>query len=198
VCPLELLELDLQRFKIELPRAQKILLAGYCDELSRWNKRINLTALSGASLVRRLVVEPVWIARELGLQGSLLDIGSGNGSPAIPFQIVCPLRECHLVEARTKRAAFLRHMTTTLRLGNTAVHRARFEDISTTLKTPDWISLRAVALTEKLIDSLRKISSPTTTIVWMTSSARAILNPVRTVSVPITGTRVFLFKVDLS
>jgi 16S rRNA (guanine527-N7)-methyltransferase len=198
VAPLELVERELHRFQIDLPRLQKVALAEYCDELDRWNKKINLTALSGAELVRKLVVEPVWIARKLRLKGALVDIGSGNGSPAIPFQIVCPLSECHLVEARAKRAAFLRHMITTLNLDNIAVHRARFEDITTVLKTPDWISLRAVALSQKLIDSVKEISGPTTTLVWITSSNRPLLHPVLTLSVPITGTQVFLFQLDLS
>jgi len=198
VSHLEFVESELHHFQIDLPLAEKIALGKYCDELDRWNKRINLTALSGLSLVQRLVVEPVWIARQLRLEGSLVDIGSGNGSPAIPFQIACRLSDCHLVEARVKRAAFLRHVTTSLRLAKTSVHRARFQDIATKLKRPDWISLRAVALTDELIDCVGKIASPTTTIVWISSSGKTRLIPFSTVSVPITGTQVFLFRLDLS
>jgi 16S rRNA (guanine527-N7)-methyltransferase len=165
----------------------------------RWNQRMNLTALSGAGLVRRLVAEPVWIARELSLGGSLVDIGSGNGSPAVPFLVVCGFEECHLVEARTKRAAFLRHLGQTLELPSMIVHRRRLEDGAEEIKKPDWISLQAVALDQRLFASIRRIAIPTTRIIWITSSeAKSVLPPLRVLSVPITGTQVFLYRLDLS
>ena len=196
---LELLESEFHTFQIEVPRVQKLALATYCDELVRWNSKINLTSLSGAALVRRLVAEPVWIARELHVGGSLVDIGSGNGSPAIPFHIVSPFLTCDLIEARAKRAAFLRHLAVMLKSSGITVHRARFEEVASSLKSPTWISLQAVTLTQEIIDSIRSIASPTTTIVWITSQgAQPVLNPVRMLTIPITRTQVFLFNLDLS
>jgi 16S rRNA (guanine527-N7)-methyltransferase len=200
VSHLELLESEFEIFQIQLPQPQKLALATYCDELEKWNGKINLTALSGASLVRRLIAEPVWIARELALKGTLADIGSGNGSPAIPFHLVCPFLSCHLIEARLKRAAFLRHVVTTLNLKNVTVHRSRFEDVPvSSFPNLRWVSLQAVGLTSKLVDSIRKITSATTTIVWITSpGSPSDLSPARKLTVPITGTQVFLFRLDLS
>jgi 16S rRNA (guanine(527)-N(7))-methyltransferase RsmG len=199
VCHLELLESEFHTFQIELPRVQKLALASYCDELVRWNSKMNLTSLSGAPLVRRLVAEPVWIARELHLAGSLVDIGSGNGSPAIPFHIVSRFLACDLIEARAKRAAFLRHLAVTLKLSSVTVHRARFEEVASSLESPNWISLQAVVLSKEIVHSIRSMSSPTTTIIWISSQGtEPILNPTRTLTVPITRTQVFLFKLDLS
>jgi 16S rRNA (guanine(527)-N(7))-methyltransferase RsmG len=199
VSHLELLESEFHTFQIEVPRVQKLALATYCDELVRWNSKINLTSLSGAALVRRLVAEPVWIARELHVGGSLVDIGSGNGSPAIPFHIVSPFLTCDLIEARAKRAAFLRHLAVMLKSSGITVHRARFEEVASSLKSPTWISLQAVTLTQEIIDSIRSIASPTTTIVWITSQGtRPVLNPIRMLTIPITRTQVFLFNLDLS
>jgi 16S rRNA (guanine(527)-N(7))-methyltransferase RsmG len=199
VSHLELLESEFYTFQIELPRVQKLALATYCDELVRWNSKINLTSLSGAALVRRLVAEPVWIARELHVEGSLVDIGSGNGSPAIPFHIVSPFLTCDLIEARAKRAAFLRHLAVMLKSSGITVHRARFEEVASSLKSPTWISLQAVTLTKEIIDSIRSIASPTTTIIWITSQGtRPVLNPIRMLTIPITRTQVFLFNLDLS
>src|SRR5204863_8128982 len=100
---------------------------------------------------------------------------------------------------RSKRAAFLRHLALTLKLPNVAVHRARFGDCASTIQSPEWISLQAVALGEDLIDSIRLIVRPTTTVVWITSSdRRCALDPFKTLSVPLTGTRVLLFRLDLS
>jgi 16S rRNA (guanine(527)-N(7))-methyltransferase RsmG len=198
VAYLDILKSELQEFGIDVPESQKISLAAYCDELVRWNEKINLTALAGEKLVQRLVVEPVWIAQALKLSGSLLDIGSGNGSPAIPFQIVCPYLRCDLVEARAKRAAFLRHLCLKLKLPGATIYRAKYEDVAPVLSQPDWITLQAVALTPQLFNVIRGFVRATTTIVWITAgNIETTLGPVESLSVPITGTRVLLFRLDL-
>jgi len=194
----EILESELQKFQLDLPDSQKLLLARYCDELVHWNQKINLTGLTGANMVRRLVVEPVWVGLRLKPSGMLVDIGSGNGSPAIPLHIVSHLDKTHLIEARTKRAVFLRHLAASLKLSDLAVHHARFQEVAPILGSPDWITLQGVALSPELVDSIRQISSKTTTVVWITSDARAPMDPVEVLDVPITRTQVFLFQLDHS
>jgi 16S rRNA (guanine(527)-N(7))-methyltransferase RsmG len=195
---LDLIESEFDIFKIELDASQKQALARYCEELARWNQKINLTGLAGAALVRRLVAEPVWIAHELELAGSLIDIGSGNGSPAVPFRITRPFRSCELIESRLKRAGFLRQLASTLKLSNVKIHCARFEDIVSDLEQPDWISLQAVALNRRLFEAIRVIAGSTTKIVWITSlQASTEVAPERTLKVPNTGTQVFVFRLDL-
>lgn len=193
---LDILESELHQFQIDLNLQQKETLAVYCDELTRWNRKMNLTGLAGSALVRRLVVEPVWVGLQLKSgQGILLDIGSGNGSPAIPLQVVCGFRKCQLVEARTRRAAFLRHLVSVLKLGEMEIHRARFSDVAEAIDPPDWVTLQAVALTKELLDSLRPVARATTTVVWISSATtKADLKPSDSFTVPITGTRVSLFR----
>ena len=192
---LEVLESELRKFEIDLPPAKKQLLGRYCDELVHWNKKINLTGLNGVEMVRRLVIEPVWVGGQLKPQGTLADIGSGNGSPAVPLCIVCSFRTAHLIEARVRRAAFLRHLTTTLPLPDLLVHRARLEDVTSELAPVDWITLQGVALTSELLDSMTQIAAATTNIVWISSAqAKLPLSPVRTLQVPHTGTEVFVFR----
>jgi len=118
----------------------------------------------GVDMVRRLVVEPVWIGLQLKPQGVLADIGSGNGSPAIPLHVVSKFRRAHLIEVRARRAAFLRHLTTTLTLTDVIIHRVRFEEVVSELEPVDWISLQGVAFSGRLIDSIRKVASATTTM----------------------------------
>ena len=191
----EILESELQQFQIDLSATQKVALASYCEELSRWNKKINLTGLTRAALVRRLVIEPVWIAQRLKMSGGLLDIGSGNGSPAIPLHVVAHFQKCQLVEARTRRAAFLRHVSIELNLREVIVHRAKFEDVLAEVQSPDWITLQAVALTRELMNSMRMIAKPSTTILWITSATvTADLEPADRLSVPFTGSQVLIFR----
>jgi 16S rRNA (guanine(527)-N(7))-methyltransferase RsmG len=195
----EILESELRSFEIDLPSPQKVKLAAYCDELARWNQKINLTGLSGSNLVRRLVIEPVWIGQQLKPHGILADIGSGNGSPAIPLHVVCNFQFCHLIEARSKRAAFLRHVLAAIEVERTEIHRARFEDAAPLLRGVDWITLQGVALEPQLIRSIQEVAGSTTTIVWITATgARTSWKASRTLRIPFTSTHVSLFRMDLS
>ena len=137
-------------------------------ELERWNAKLNLTALSGDELVRRLVLDPIDIGRKLQMSGTLLDVGSGNGSPGIPLYLACGLKRALLVEARQKRAAFLRHVANMLDGEGIEVHRSRLEDLESTVPV-DWISLQAVQPSSKLLTTLRRFSHETTRVVWITS-----------------------------
>ena len=58
---------------------------------------MNLTSLTGSTRIRRLVAEPLWVARQLSPTGRYLDIGSGNGSPAIPWHLACGFASATLV-----------------------------------------------------------------------------------------------------
>jgi 16S rRNA (guanine(527)-N(7))-methyltransferase RsmG len=194
----ELLEKELRRWDIELDVAQILQLSRYCDELDRWNRKINLTSLHGAEMVRRMIVEAAWIAQKLALSGGLLDIGSGNGSPAFPLYIVQSLPRADLVEARSKRAAFLRHVVSHLKLDGVRVHRGRFQDVVGGLDKADWVSLQGVALTCELLQDIQKIAKPTTTVVWITAEVEVPARPYRTLMVPSSNTHVFLFRLDLS
>jgi len=194
----EVLELELRKFQLDLQARQKLVLQRYCDELIHWNRKINLTGLTGANLVRRLVVEPVWVGLQLKASGRLVDIGSGNGSPAIPLHVVSRFSETHLIEARSKRAAFLRQLAVSLELPGVTVHRQRFEEVAPELVAPDWVSLQGVTLSTDLMDAIQSIASGTTTVVWITSGASPPMEPTRILEVPITGTQVFLFRLDHS
>ena len=194
----EVLETELHRVQLDLIPQQISTLTRYCDELVRWNTKINLTGLKDAELVRRLVVEPAWIARRLKMTGTLADVGSGNGSPAIPLHVVAGLSETHLIEARAKRAAFLRHMVNFLSLKHVIVHRMRLEEVDTELRKVEWVSLQGVALTTELFNVIKKRSSPTTRVVWITSESRAPIAPAEVLHVPFTKTEVLIFQLDLS
>ncbi len=146
-------------------------------------------------MVRRLVVEPVWSGLQLKPHGVLVDIGSGNGSPAIPLQVVCHFQNAHLIEARARKAAFLRHIATALELPEVVVHRSRFESVVSELKPVDWITLQGVALDRRLVDSIKQIASATTNVVWITSAGvEAPMNPAVRLRVPFTKTEVYLYR----
>jgi 16S rRNA (guanine527-N7)-methyltransferase len=194
---LDHIETALHELLVEIPSTQSERLARYCAELEHWNKKVNLTGLSGADLARRLVAEPVWIAKQLNPTGHLLDIGSGNGSPAIPIHIVCQLRTSHLVESRAKRATFLRHAAATLGLKGVEVHKDRFENLNLNNVKMDWITMQAVALTPDLLVAIRRIAHKSTTLAWITADASPPIPPRERLQAPHSRTEVLLFTLDL-
>ena len=84
----------------------------YFELLTRWNAKINLTAFSLAEpddeALDRLLVEPVVASCHVNPPvGSVIDIGSGSGSPAIPLRLALGATRLTLVEAKTRKAVFL-------------------------------------------------------------------------------------------
>lgn len=155
---------------------------------------MNLTSLAGRELTRRLIAEPCWIGQQLQLSGTILDLGSGNGSPGIPLYIGCQLKRADLVEARLRRAAFLRHVASRLGDKNIVVHRVRLEDMTSPLR-PDWITLQGVKPIGPLIAALQRLCSSTTRVVWITSGA-VLLPAGSRVIVPGSNTEVRVFQLD--
>ncbi len=99
--------------------------------------------------IDRLFIEPLIAAASIdhGVQ-ALIDIGSGGGSPGIPMALaLCPGRTV-LVEARAKKATFLKEATRALGLSHRIdVLTARFEDLAATSEMSeafDLLTVRAV------------------------------------------------------
>lgn len=83
-------------------------LAAYLDTLEAWARRINLTgARTPGERVERLVA-PVAAMATVPESGTLIDVGSGNGSPGLVLALLRPDLEVTLLEPRLRRWAFLR------------------------------------------------------------------------------------------
>jgi 16S rRNA (guanine527-N7)-methyltransferase len=80
----------------------------YLDLLAAWSARVNLTAADTPEQRVDVLVAPALRAATLLGPGSLLDVGSGNGSPGLVLALLEPLRPATLLEPRARRWAFLR------------------------------------------------------------------------------------------
>ena len=169
----------------------------YVRELEHWNAKLNLTALADEALVQRLILDPIDIGQKLQMSGTLLDVGSGNGSPGIPLHLACGLARTSLVEARQKRAAFLRHVANLLDGGGIEVYRSRLEDLEPTMRV-DWISLQAVQPSSTLLGMLRRFSHQTTRVVWITSIDRAPAPNASRIEKEDNETAAWVFRLDQS
>ena len=140
-------------------------LAAYLDLVRRWNARMNLTALDDPDqAIDRLIVEPLAAAEHVPFGASVIDIGSGNGSPAIPLRIARPdLVSVRLVESRMRKGVFLREAIRELRLDRVVVENDRYEAL---LGNPalhdahDALTLRGVAWDVAALFRLQRFVRP--------------------------------------
>jgi 16S rRNA (guanine527-N7)-methyltransferase len=136
----------------------------YYRLLAKWNAKINLTGYQldheGADeAIDRLIVEPLRAVRHMSRRtGTMMDIGSGGGSPAIPMKLAIPSMALRLVEAKTRKAVFLRHAVRELGLSGVDVETTRYEELLTRPElheSLDLVTLRAVRVEARTLVALQ-------------------------------------------
>ncbi len=119
-------------------------MTAYLELLDAWARRVNLTGPGDAEdRTRVLVGDVVPLARHL-VDGSLLDVGSGNGSPGLVLAFLRPDLKTTLLEPRAKRWAFLREAARLADRRDIEVLRARHDTYAGPRATN--VSIRAVGL----------------------------------------------------
>ena len=105
----------------------------YHEKLAEWNRRANLTNITGYEEVQvKHFLDSLTVVPAVGgisPEGSLLDVGAGPGCPGLPLKLVFPAIKLALAEPVGKKAAFLEHMVEALGLGETRVLRGRAETL---------------------------------------------------------------------
>ena len=140
-------------------------LAIYHSLLTRWNLKINLTSLADPDeSIDRLLLEPLLAARHIAAGArALMDVGSGGGSPAIPLKLALPRIQLTMVEAKTRKSAFLREAIRQLDLDDARVETARVEEL---LARPDLheafdvLAMRAVRVEPRVLQTLQAFLRP--------------------------------------
>ena len=103
-------------------------LAALLDELERWNRRINLTAIGDVDdMITGHVLDSL-VARPLITGTRILDVGTGAGFPGLPLAIAEPDRMFDLVDSNSRKIQFIKHVTALIGLGNVTAVKARTED----------------------------------------------------------------------
>lgn len=140
----------------------------YYRLLKTWNQKINLTAFNLSELsdhaFDRLLIEPLVAARHTSNDfKNLLDIGSGNGSPAIPLKLAIPQLSLLMVESKTRKSVFLKEATRMLELSSAEVITNRYEELlkrSEFHETWDLMTIRAIHLEKKSLIDLQAFLRP--------------------------------------
>jgi len=145
-----------------LPGGAYPLLACYLQLLSRWNQKMNLTAVRDHDVLVGLhLAECLRCAQKIPPEvETVLDFGSGAGFPGIPIQIARPDLRITLAESQKKKTAFLREVVRELRLTGVAVYLGRVEEMPASAIF-DLVTLRAVdKMAEAVQAALARIGPP--------------------------------------
>ena len=103
----------------------------YYEELTDWNRRINLTSITGFEDVQlKHFLDSLTLVMALERQGDarFIDVGAGAGLPGLPLKIILPGIKLVLLESRRKKAAFLSHLIDKLGFNDVEVLAARAEE----------------------------------------------------------------------
>ena len=91
----------------------------YRAELLRWNKRINLTAITdNVEILHKHFLDSLRVLEYISLEAgdSVVDIGTGAGFPGVVLKIYVPDIRLTLVEASKKKVSFLKFLVSQLKL----------------------------------------------------------------------------------
>jgi len=109
---------------------QKLL--EYLEQLRRWNRTYNLTAVRDpARMITRHLLDSLsilpWVSGR-----RLLDAGTGAGLPGVPLAIARPGLDVTLLDSSGKKVRFLNHLRRELGLQNVHPVQARLEEYEPT------------------------------------------------------------------
>jgi len=79
----------------------------YIENLKKWNKIMNLTS-KHFDIINHIQDSLMFFEVVENKSGNLIDIGSGNGFPAIILAILCNKLNITMVESNTKKSIFLK------------------------------------------------------------------------------------------
>jgi 16S rRNA (guanine527-N7)-methyltransferase len=102
----------------------------YAEMLLDWNRSVNLTgARTLEEVLTQVATGDALVAVSWTGIARVIDIGSGGGLPAIPLALAMPLVQFTLLEANSRKCAFLEHVAASLNLRNVAVAAGRAEEL---------------------------------------------------------------------
>jgi 16S rRNA (guanine527-N7)-methyltransferase len=153
-------------FGVTLSDRDALRLLRLLDELTYWNRRYNLTAISDrAQMVTHHLLDSLSIQGDLR-GASIADVGTGAGFPGLPLAVVNPERHFTLIDSNHKKVRFIEHAARALELSNvTAVHaRAEMLRAERPFAT---VTARAVAALPELLERVAPLCGAETRVLAM-------------------------------
>src|SRR5580704_7647117 len=155
-----------RQLQVDLDDSTAQALLRLLDELVRWNRAYNLTAITDrAQMLTHHLLDSLSVAPFV--QGSTLaDVGTGAGFPGLPLALIAPGRRCVLVDSNGKKQRFVAHAARMLGLANVEALHARVEELRP--QQPfDTVVARAFAALPQLLEWVMPLCGPATRVVAM-------------------------------
>ncbi|MBX7490912.1 16S rRNA (guanine(527)-N(7))-methyltransferase RsmG [Helicobacter turcicus] len=149
---------------MHLSTEQHELLECYKQMLLSWNAIHSLSGAKDSQSIQKNIDNSLFPLKKIDLSQKhlILDIGSGNGFPAIPLHIALRIPTI-LCEPNAKKVAFLQNIKATLGLQNLSIQRKKIESLK--LETlPDCITSRATFNVAILLEKCKHCIKNETTI----------------------------------
>lgn len=151
---------------VALSDAQAAQLLRLGEELQRWNRAYNLTAIKDpAGILTHHLLDS--LAANADLAGTTVaDVGTGAGFPGLPLAVVNPGRQFTLIDAVDKKLRFVDHAARELGLSNVATRHGRVEKLA--VEAPfDTVIARAFAPLPRMLALVAPLCGPSTRVVAM-------------------------------
>jgi 16S rRNA (guanine527-N7)-methyltransferase len=136
------------------------------DELERWNRTYNLTAITRREdMVTHHLLDSLAVHADLH-GSSIADVGTGAGFPGLPLAVLNPERRFTLIDSAGKKIRFVTHATHTLGLTNVAGVHSRVESMHP--QEPfDTVVTRAFAALPEMLEKVAPLCGPQTRVLAM-------------------------------
>jgi len=154
------------RLGVVLDAVQAATLSRLLDELTRWNKTYNLTAVTArGEMITHHLLDSLSVAPHVPGE-RVADVGTGAGFPGLPLAVAQPQRRFTLLDSNGKKVRFVAHAARTLGLGNVEALQARAGEW--TPPTPfDTVVARAFAPLPDLVAQVAALCGPDTRVLAM-------------------------------
>ncbi len=128
----------------------------FVEELMRWNKKINLTAITDRDeVLEKHLLDSLVLNKFLKEDTKILDLGSGGGFPGLALAIANPKIRVGSVESVGKKVNFQKHIKRLFSLNNFEPIADRIENLSKRgdfLSEFDIVTARAFASLDIIIE----------------------------------------------
>jgi len=163
---LQRLERDAATLGIALAPGDGARLVALLDELERWNRTFNLTAIKTQDeMLTHHLLDSLAIHADL-IGGRIADVGTGAGFPGLPLALVQPARRFTLIDSNGKKIRFVSHAARMLGLSNVEPLQARAEELAPDPPF-DTVVARAFAPLPQLLSTIAGLAGPATRVLAM-------------------------------